>query len=104
MSKLNDLINHSKFPSKRTGISYQQNTLSYYQRKKDNKTYQCSLCDCDIKPDDYLHAFIGNTTIPIEKFDPFTKKTVIENHDEVAGFICGKCDKEISYNDRLYYG
>lgn len=99
MSKLSDYITSSIFPIVRTGISNNDREIQGWKRKEQNIEYTCSLCDCQIKPDDILHTHIQRGyTVPRDGF------LGIRNESEVLGFTCKACEDEISEYDNLYYG
>lgn len=100
MSKLDDYISKGIFPIVRTGLSNSGWEIQGWKRKAENIIYECSLCDCQIKPDDWLHTHIQKGyTVPKEYF-----MLGIQNENEVLGFICKKCYDEIADYDNLYYG
>lgn len=105
MSKLNDYISKGKFPIKRTGISNQDWELKEYKRKELNIIYECSLCDCKILPEEQLNEYIDRAYLIERKRPDFLGKAQEPQlHYEVLGFICKKCNDEISEYDTLYYG
>lgn len=101
-------LNYVKFgtvPIKHTGISHDDFQLQTWMRVKDRTNFQCSICDCIIKPEDNLHTHtqMGKT---IERKQPdFLGKPMPSKFPwEVLGFICDNCYGESSKYDNLYYG
>lgn len=99
MSKLSDYIKDGTFPIVRTGISNDDWVIQTWKRKQENITHTCSLCDCEIKPDDTLHTHTQRGfTVPRQGM------VGIRNESEVLGFICKACNEEATEYDQLYYG
>lgn len=100
MSKLDDYIKGGPFPIVRTGISNDDFVVKTWKRKADNLVYKCSFCDCDINPTDWMHTHTERGyTVPREGF-----LGLIRNEFEVLGYVCNKCNDEITEYDNLYYG
>lgn len=99
MSKLDDFLKDGTFPIVRTGLGSDDWELQTWKRKEQNIIYKCSLCDCDIHPDDSLFTHIKRGyMVPREGISG------IKNVSEIVGFHCRKCADEIFEYDNLYYG
>lgn len=102
--KLN-YIKHGQVPVKHTGIAHDDFIIQSWKRKQDNIFYKCSICDCDIKPDDSLHTHTERGKLIERPQSDFLGKPQPPKYPwEVLGFVCGKCwDESVEY-DQLYYG
>lgn len=100
MSKLDDYISGKiKFPIKRTGLSNDDFVVQPWKMKAENITYNCSLCGCVIRHNNFFFTHIERGyTVPREGING------IRNESEILGFTCRTCYDEIAEYDSLSYG